>query len=301
LKALARLFLTATHWVDETTDASPEFFERYYFFKNEVPNMKKISIFAKAGMEAALQARVAALTNFDRPVTFHGSTPHFNVYYEQNFANGPAICDGVLASCENEYDYLVRVFGGLTPPNLPMNIIVARGIGGAYHYGCAAVELYCDGDTSPTPDIDHTRMLVVAEEVEVFEAVSGFGWDCGASPGEGLSRVLATELYPNELDGFASAASWLDTPDRPDFVTNSDPTDTEYVSIGCSTLFLNYLRYQLNYDWPAIIAAGGATLEATYQKLTGKTNGIAPFKDLLQNSFPVGAPSNLTNDNPFPL
>ena len=40
------------------------------------------------------------------------------------------------------------------------------------------------------------RSLVIAEEDEVFEANFGHGWDCGASNGEGLSRVLANTMYP---------------------------------------------------------------------------------------------------------
>jgi hypothetical protein len=163
------------------------------------------------------------------------------------------------------------------------------------------VDLYCDGDTSASPDIDHTRMLVVAEEVEVFEAAQNRGWDCGASNGEGLSRVLATELYPAELDGFATAAAWLDSSDRPDWVSKTDPTDQNAVSTGCAVLFLNYLRYQLNFSWPQIVAAAGSTLEQTYEALTGKTGGFAPFKALLDQRFPPGRPSGLTKDNPFPI
>ena len=264
------------------------------------------SIFAKPGMEQEFEAQLAAIdaaapaVGFDVPATLQGSTTHFHVYYQSGFANGPIIANGVLASCENEYNFLVGVFG-FTPPVLPMNIIIKPGIGGAYHYGCSAVDLYCDGDTSPSPNIDHTRMLVVAEEVEVFEAASGKGWNCGASPGEGLSRVLATELYPAQLNGFVSSNSWLNAPGRPDFVTNSDPTDRNYVSIGCSTLFLNYLRYQLDFTWPEIAAATGATLEDTYHNLTGVAGGIMPFKSLLHQFFPEGTPTNLTTDNPFPL
>jgi len=137
--------------------------------------------------------------------------------------------------------------------------------------------------------------------VEVFEAASGKGWKCGASPGEGLSRVLATELYPAQLNGFVSSNSWLNAPGRPDFVSNSDPTDTNYVSIGCATLFLNYLHYQLDFTWPEIVAAGGATLEQTYKNLTGNSGGITPFKNLLQQFFPVATPAHLTSDEPFPL
>lgn len=269
------------------------------------PRIGALSVFAKPGMEREIEEHVLALgpppaVGFDVPTTLQGSTAHFHVYYQTGFANGPAIANGVLATCEKEFNFLVSVFA-ITPPVLPMNIIVKPGIGGAYHYGCNAVDLYCDGDTSASPNIDHTRMLVVAEEVEVFEAASGKSWNCGTSPGEGLSRVLATELYPAQLNGFVSAPTWLNTPGRPDFVTNSDPTDRNYVSIGCSTLFLNYLRYQLDFTWQEIVAASGATLENTYHGLTGLSGGITPFKNLLQRFFPEGTPVHLTSDNPFPL
>jgi len=248
----------------------------------------------------AAAAAAAPAVGFDVVATLQGSTQHFKVYYQTGFANGPAIASGVLTSCENDYNYLVGIFG-FTPPVLPMSAIVKPGIPGAYHYGCTAVDLYCEGDTSATPNLDYTRMLVVAEEDEVFMANSGKGWNCAASPGEGLSRVLATERYPAQLDGFASGPVWLNTPGRPDFVTNADPTDTNYISIGCSVLFLNYLRYQLGFTWQQIINATGARLEDTYRKLTGHTGGFTPFNNLMRKAFPVGQPVNINTDNPFPL
>lgn len=272
------------------------------------PSKRRVSgairIFAKLELGQELAKRITAAplrAGFDRPVTLEGKTQHFQVYYQTGFLSGPAIADGVLATNEGDLHTLEGFFGGLALPTLPMNIIVAPGIGGAYHYGCGAVDLYCDGDTSANPDVDHTRLLIVAEEVEVFEDAQGKGWDCGASNGEGLSRVLATELYPAELDGFATAASWLDFPDRPDWVGRTNPTDTNAVSNGCAVLFLNYLRYQLNFSWAQIVQAGGSTFEQTYERLTGKTSGFAPFKSLLDSHFPPGRPSGLTTDNPFPL
>ncbi len=239
---------------------------------------------------------------FDYPTTLRGSTAHFKVYYDPNLgANGPVIADAVLAACESDYNTLQTHFGGITPPGLPFNIIIAAGVGGAYHWGCGAVDLYCDADTSASPDVDHTRMLVVAEEVEVFSATQAAGWDCGASNGEGLSRVLATEAYPAALDGFATAAAWLDSPNRPDWVDKNDPTDTDAVANGCSVLFLNFLRSQLNFTWEAIVQAGAPTLARTYQNLAGKNDGFEQFRALLQVKYPVGTPSGLATDNPFPL
>ena len=247
----------------------------------------------------AERLEAAAPTGFDYPAVLRGSTPHFNVYYDPALgADGATIADGVLASCEAEYNELCSIFVGVTPASF--NVILAAGIGGAYHYGCSATDLYCDAQTGPV-DVDHSRMLVVAEEVEVFSAQQGAGWNCGASNGEGLSRVLATLMYPAELDGFNSAASWLDTPDRPNFVDNNDPTDRNYVSIGCSVLFLNWLRYELKYSWRNIVSSADSTLAGTYTKLTGQTDGWARFSSQLAARFPIGTPCGLTDDNPYPL
>ena len=231
-----------------------------------------------------------------------GQTDHFTVFYDPGSLGnaGPALADGVLQNCEADYAKLVGFFGAAAAPR-NLNVIIAGGIGGAYHYGCSATDLFCDGITSPAPDVDHTRMLVIAELVEVFEALQAAGWDCGASNDEGLSRVLATELYPDALNGFATAAVWLDTADRPDFVNNTDPTDTNFVSTGCAVLFLNWLRYQLNFQWSDTVAAGALTLGQTYTKLTGRNDAFEQFSPLLQRAYPIGNPSGLSTDNPFPL
>jgi hypothetical protein len=141
--------------------------------------------------------------------------------------------------------------------------------------------------------------LIVAEEVEVFSAVQAAGWDCGASNGEGLSRVLATLLYRAEIVGFASAASWLDTSDRPDFVTTNDPTDRNYVSIGCAVSFLNWLNTALGYTWAKVVQSGGPTLGKTYTTLTGRTDAYAAFRKAVDAKYPVGRASGVTTDNPF--
>ncbi len=247
---------------------------------------------------AATIPRTAQPTGFDYPMTLRGSTAHFHVYYDPAMgANGQAIADGVLAVCEADYQTVSSWFG--VAPG-PYNVLIHAGIPGAYHYGCSATDLYCDAHISPN-DPNWTNFLVIAEETEVDMAVQGAGWNCGASNGEGLSRVLAETLYPYELDGFNSAASWLDAPGRPDFVNTTDPTDRNYVSIGCSVLFLFWLRYQLGFTWNQICAAGASTLAQTYTNLTGRTDALAQFKALLQAKFPEGTPSGLTVDNPFPI
>jgi hypothetical protein len=110
-----------------------------------------------------------------------------------------------------------------------------------------------------------------------------------------------------EDPNFVSPPVWLDHPSditgvlREDWADQTDQTDTNYFSIGCSVLFLNWMRFQLNYTWNQIIAAGAPTLAQTYTNLTGKTDGWTAFKALIDAKFPEGQPSGVTTDNPFPL
>jgi hypothetical protein len=233
------------------------------------------------------------------PYTLRGNTTNFQVSYENALgANGPVLADAVLATCEADYTTLRTWFGGLTPAGLPFTAFVVTGNFGAYHATCAATELHLAAFDGTNADL--VRMLLVAEADEVMMATQNLGWDCGFSHGEGLSRALATELYPAQLNGFATAASWLDS-DRHDWVSTTEQTDQNYVSTGCATLFLNYLRYQLGYNLTAIVGAGAPTLAQVFTNLTGKTDAFTPFITLLQQRFPAGQPSGLTNDNPFPI
>jgi hypothetical protein len=141
--------------------------------------------------------------------------------------------------------------------------------------------------------------LVVAEAAEVFMANQEQGWECGASNGEGLSRVLATDAYP-QVFRFFTAAEWLDGPRR-DFVTQNDGSDIRRDSIGCSTLFLNYLRVQLGFSWPQVVQSSGRSLATAFHLLTGRTDAFDSFSSLLARRFPAGGIANLATDNPFPI
>jgi len=193
------------------------------------------------GQEPPVAAAAAAA------YTKRGSTTNFTVYYDSKVTNGASLADAVLANCEADYAQLVSWFGGTTPAGLPFTIKIDPGTFGAYHANCAATEVHAAAFDETNGDL--VNFVVVAEADEVMMAAQNLGWDCGASAGEALSRVLATERYPAQLGGFATAAAWLDS-DRPDWVTNSDPTAGQSggfnaVSIGCSVLFINYLHYQL--------------------------------------------------------
>lgn len=237
--------------------------------------------------------------------TQRGSTAHFTVFYADDLGtDGPVLADAVLSRCEQDYASLQGFFGGITPAGLPFEVHIQPGSNGASHATCAATALTCDAFTGTDGAL--VSSLVVAEADEVFMANQGAGWDCGASNGEGLSRVLAAELYPAEQSppgtgiSFATGAAWLNS-DRPDFVTQTDHTDQNPVSTGCATLFINYLRHQLNYSLNQIVQAGGATLADTYTTLTGRSDAFAAFSAVLAGAFPPGQQVTLTNDNPFPL
>lgn len=231
--------------------------------------------------------------------TKDGATPNFVTYYDPAAPDGAALATALLQTSEPDLKNLEAIFG-ITPTATPFSLYIDTGTFGAYHDSCADTALHLaafDGTNS-----DLVRMLMVAEADEVFMADQGKGWNCGDSAGEGLSRVLSARAYPAQLDGFATAESWLNS-SRVDYVAKSDPTDQNYVSIGCATLFINYLTNQLRYSISDVVRAGGSGLAETYAKLTGKSASEAfpPFNALLAQFFPVGQTATLSDDNPFPL
>ena len=232
-----------------------------------------------------------------------GSTAHFIVFYDSALGSaGASAADAVLGKCEADFNTLRGWFSNTTPGSLPFNIYITTDTNGASHASCSSTTLYLGAKSTNPINNAFVLQLLIAEEDEVFEAAFGHGWDCGASNGEGLSRVLANDLYPGvEPANFVSSSSWLDAPGRPDWINNTEGTDQDYVSIGCSVLFLNWMRFQLGYSWTQIIAAGNSTLAKTYQNLTGQTDGYALFMALMDLTYPRGTPSGLTTDNPFPL
>ena len=267
--------------------------------------MEQHRVFAQAGR--TVHRKRPSRGPFDVPTTMEGSTTHCVVYYETTLGKeGSTIAKAVMEKCEADFAKLAGFFGGIRLPK-PLNVIVAAlersgdGSGGAYHHTCLAEDLYCDIKIHPTMDTDFTNFLVVAEAVEVFEAVQSAGWECGGGNGEGLSRVLATELYPKELGGYTTAAHWLDTSNRPDYVNQNNPTDRDPVTNGCAVLFLNYMHTQLNIGWDKIVQAGGSDLGQTYAHLGLGNDGFIKFRQLMDARFHIGKASGVMTDNPFPL
>jgi hypothetical protein len=169
--------------------------------------------------------------------------------------------------------------------------------------------------------MDVVRYLLVAEVTEMFMLAQNKGWFAAdgsneGSAGEGLSRVLSAEFLRRaglgfNLPGFDTAGIWLNS-DRQDFVNHVDEWDhAPDAKSGCSTLFINYLSYQLGYDIKRVIAAASAQLSGVYRNLTGDSSDPFPaFKAMLDRNFPRfdahGNPVTVVvpgpnPDNPYPL
>lgn len=234
-------------------------------------------------------------------ITHAGNTTHFDVSYLTTLGQkGADLAQSILQNCEKDYTTLQGIFGGLTPERLPFTVQITDDDTGASHSSCMGTDIAVGGKSGTK--VDFIRSLLVAEVDEVFMANYGHGWDCGASTGEGLSRVLANDIYKGvEQPNFIASDVWLNLDPRPNYVNHTYPDDTYYESLGCSVLFLNWLRFQLNYSWSKIVAAGGATLAGTYKTLTGKHTGWKDFEGVINGRFPDGQQYNLNTDNPFPL
>ena len=228
-----------------------------------------------------------------------GATEHFYVEYQRHLGYaGEVLARGVLRDCEPDFAQLTEWFGGLVPQQLPFRVSIVRGSFGAFHDTCSDTHLRCSAFDGHNAEM--VEMLNVAEAVEVFSAAQNAGWDCGASNGEGLSRVLSAALHPTQLDGFATAGEWLNSR-RENFVDRNDATDLDPVSTGCAVLFLNYLHHQLGHRWATIVGHGRPTLAATYHAIEHHDDGWEKFSALVAAHFPPGRYAHVTSDNVFPL
>jgi hypothetical protein len=111
--------------------------------------------------------------------------------------------------------------------------------------------------------------------------------------------ALMTQLgYPCSVPPPASFPAWgISGPSWaaagfPDWVSQTEGTDRNYVSTGCAVVYLYWMRF-LGFSTQQIVAAGGATLSASYQTLTGKTTAYADLIAALQGL-------TVNSDDPFP-
>src|SRR5882762_10502756 len=183
----------------------------------------------------------------------------------------------------------------------PVSVIVfalggnTDGTGGADHMGCdyttgAAIEVCAS--------YGNAARVSALFEAELSECSMG-GNLCGASTGEGLSRWCAAVIGDNALADFATAPQWSQS-GMPDFVNQTEPTDQNAVSTGCTMAFLSWLMSQnhpLGQIAPAMVSLGDkGTLAQLNADLTS---------DSQQNAWPSfqaavdALPGGITDDDPF--
>ncbi|MFI5273537.1 MAG: phospholipase D-like domain-containing protein [Ktedonobacterales bacterium] len=238
-----------------------------------------------------------------------GQTAHFIVYTDGS-ANGTSAAQAVLRTAEADFAAVQGWFGGIGLPQghdgddqttprtaLPVQVLMDAQAGGAYHFGCDATDLYIE------PNAQEASGLMVAELVEVFEAASNNGWQCGQTNGEALSRALAVERNASLTPLIGETAQGWWASGHADYVNDNSANDTNQDANGCGTLFLYYLHSQLGHSWEQITTTGGATLGECYAKLTGKTGaeGFTDFVDHLAALAQGGQLPLPANANPFPI
>lgn len=127
--------------------------------------------------------------------------------------------------------------------------------------------------------LEFPQRVFVAELAEILMGFTGYGWVAGQSHGEALSAVLGALLHPRgyyDTGQGPRVNQWFNgyTPTgkpfeagRGDFVTNTGPSDTDFVTFGCGILFINYMVDQLGHSLQEVIRAGAGTLAATYAQV----------------------------------
>jgi len=246
----------------------------------------------------------AVAENIAEPSTLmqQGTSPNFIISYDPSLGQaGSVIANYLLSACEYDYSRAQPLFG-IAPAGLPFQVAVVYSSAGAWHDDpCTNTKISVGALSSKPPDPTFFRMLVLSEVIEVLAATLNNGWACGQSHGEALSRVIPDDLVQwRKPVNYLSAGYWLSSA-RVDWVDNTKNTDQDYYSIGCGVLFLNWMRFQLNFSWNQIIAAGAPTLAQTYSNITGTSDGYAAFRGVVDSHFPPGIPVNLSSDNVFPL
>jgi hypothetical protein len=230
-----------------------------------------------------------------------GGSPHVRLFLEADLQEvGAHLGQAVKAAAETDWQRVADLFGE-TVEAPPITVIIERlsrdadGTGGAWHESCESTVLHADADLQRP---HRTSALWIAEFVEAICATQNYGWDCGNTNGEGLSRVVAEWAYPGALQDYSSAAAWLDG-GRPNYVDQQQGTDTDELSNGCAVLYLHWLLSR-GHDLATICQTGGDILAATGTALEGDAATWPRWKALVDQTWPPDRPSGVTTDNPWP-
>lgn len=249
-----------------------------------------------------------------------GETKEFLVTFaSESDLDALARAQAILLTCERDLDQLQTWFRtdfrAGSPNGIWVHVNSAGGGGSNFGYESdESSRIIVSSVFSPSPPVPNQAgirdelvcMVFVAELAEILMDFTGYGWNRGASAGEALSTVMATELHP--IGYYASGQgprvnAWLNSNPRPDWVSTTEGTDKNNISYGCGILFLYYLRYEYGVDYANIITAGGSTLAETYTRLFpgNPSNAFGGFASTLQAHVPLGTAVQVPRDNIFPL
>ncbi len=251
-------------------------------------------------VRTAEQLTAAAPTGLLYPVVQVGVVGNITVDYDPALgAQGLTLATQLLNVVSAPYQQMQENFG---IAGGAVTVVVAPlsgkndGSGGASHGGCdfkSGNVLYVDATFAVTSGnaLDFEVALYIAELSECFMGAQGKGWGCGSSNGEGLSRYLAQNCSPGTMPSWGiTGPSWASA-GFPDWVSKTEATDRNYISTGCATVYIYWMR-SLGYTTSQITQAGGSTLSANYQTLTGKTTAYADLVAAVKGL-------TITTDNPF--
>ncbi|MFB9446710.1 hypothetical protein Dvina_23590 [Dactylosporangium vinaceum] len=247
----------------------------------------------------------------------------FNYTYEDSLNGAKERAFALQQSCEHDLDRLEALFGekGAFGPHNQITVEVSNILsfgwnGGFGEDGTTLVKTRpFTGVVSAVAADEAARCVVVAELAEVLMGVrnkrrKATSWKSNGSNGEGLSIVCAAALYPvpyytSSLSFGPRIGTWLNDPQRPDWVSATKDSDTDWPSFGCAAAFIWWLVSQLGYSLADVIQHGGATLADTFHNLTGRDTGWVEFTDILRKFYPVpvGGPGSYApaSDDLFPL
>ena len=249
------------------------------------------------------------------PVELTPPTQNFRIFYDPSLTNALANALQFARTVESDFQTLTRWFAindGFGPNNrTTINLIYKDGSGSnnrGYHDD-GSTTLNLNGAPSGTVIAQIIRMHFVAEFSEVLMDYNNqhgpTTWLAGSSHGEGLSQFCAYTMAPagyNDFYGAGFENTWLRTPNRPNWVDDTEGTDGDVYSYGCALLYLFYLHTQLGHSTESIIRNGADSLAATYNKLTGRNDAFDPFSRLLGRFYPHGErDAYLEVVDPFPL
>jgi len=245
-----------------------------------------------------------------------GQTKNFTIQYQDSFSDALRRAQALQKTVETDFAKLAAWFGvsaGFGPANRVTVTVdqASLAFNNGYHSdGTTRVQVDpYQGTFNEDLGDDAARALFIAEFSEVLmdynnQTTNNVTWVAGHSNGEGLSVVCTGRFYPEAyytLLGAPRVIGWLNSTTRNDWISQNEPTDKDGDSYGCAALFIYYLCSQLNFSMHDIITKAGATLEATYRNLTGKSGAYAAFTGLINPFFPPGNTFTLSTDDPFPL